>query len=400
LGVPVSSLFFTGRVVLPERVIDTGYVECARGRIVRVGEGRPRRVGAATVVDAGDGYIAPGLVDIHVHGGDGADYMDGTAAAVRRANLAHLRRGTTTIFPTTTTGTPKEVARMIRACGQVAGRWAPADGARIAGVHLYGPYFAEAKVGCHPPEGRRNPTAREYEGYFKTGLVKIATCAAELPGAEAFYRAARRRRCLVTCGHSDASWPEMATAYAAGMRHVDHFWCAMSSVPSVRARCGTPMRGSMEQFVVAHEEMSTEVIADGRHLAPELLEYAWLMKGPHRLCLVTDANRAMGMPPGRYRFGPQDTGSWFESDGEVGFVPGEGLASSAVGLDTMMRTMHRDTSAPLEDIVRMASLTPAERTGVSKRTGSLEPGKLADVIVLDGDLGVRRVFIGGAEAAC
>src|SRR5690606_14926007 len=141
------SLYVTGRLVLPDRVLDRGYVACARGRIVRVGSGRPRRVGAATVVDAGEGYVTPGFIDIHVHGGDGAAYMDGPAPAVRVANRAHLRHATTTIFPTTTTGTPAEVARMIRACGAVARRWQPSDGARIGGVHLYGPYFADNKVG-------------------------------------------------------------------------------------------------------------------------------------------------------------------------------------------------------------------------------------------------------------
>lgn len=196
-----SSVFFTGRLILPDHVVERGYVECVRGRIVKVGSGRPRSIGQSAVVDAADGYIAPGFVDIHVHGGDGADYMDGTATAVRVSNRAHLQRGTTTIFPTTTTGTPREVGRMIRACQTVSARWAPADGARIGGVHLYGPYFADNKVGCHSRDGRRDPLAKEYEGYFTTGIVRVATCAAEIPGAEAFYRAARRHRCLVTCGH-------------------------------------------------------------------------------------------------------------------------------------------------------------------------------------------------------
>lgn len=389
-----TRIAFTGQIILPDRILERGAVECAGGKIVRVAKGRASR-DANVVIDAGDGYISPGFIDIHVHGGAGADYMDGTPHAVRQANRAHLRRGTTSLFPTTTTGSPEEITRMIAACKEVARKWKPDDGARIAGVHLYGPYFAPGKVGCHSVDGRREPTADEYDTYFSSGIVRIATCAAELPGAEAFYKAARRRKCLITCGHSDASWPEMATAYKAGMRHVDHFWCAMSSVPSVRARLGTPMRGSMEQFVLAHEEMSTEVIADGQHLAPELLAYAWKMKGPQKLCLVTDANRALGMPPGTYRFGPSDTGTFFESDGKVGFVPGSGLASSVVALDTMVRTMLRDTPAPLEDVVRMASLTPAERAGVARSVGSLEVGKLADVLIFDAKMQLKRVFAHG-----
>jgi N-acetylglucosamine-6-phosphate deacetylase len=272
------------------------------------------------------------------------------------------------------------------------------NGARIAGVHLYGPFFAEDKVGCHSAAGRRSPTAAEYRAYFETGLVRIATCAAELPGAVEFYREAKKRRCLITCGHSNASWLEMAAAFKAGMRHVDHFWCAMSNVASVRSRLGVPMRGSMLEFVLGTAEMSTEVIADGCHLAPELLEFAFRLKGPRKLCLVTDANRALDLPPGNYRFGAAEDGSWFESDGRVGWAPGRtSLASSIVGMDHMVRQMKRDTSASLPEVIRMASLTPAELTGIAKHTGSLEAGKNADVVLLSRKLEVRRVFIGGEE---
>jgi N-acetylglucosamine-6-phosphate deacetylase len=286
---------------------------------------------------------------------------------------------------------------MLNACLELQAVWSVSSGARIAGVHYYGPYFAEDKVGCHSVDGRRDPDPGEYERFLALGLIRIATCAAELPGAEAFYRAAGEHGCLVTCGHSNSTWNEMARAYNSGMRHVDHFWCAMSSVPSVRSRCGTPMQGSMEQFVLAHAEMSTEVIADGCHLAPELLNFAYRMKGSQRLCLVTDANRALDMPAGRYRFGPHDTGTWFESDCKVGFVPGQGLASAVVGMDSMVRNMAASTSATLPEVIRMASLTPAERAGIAEDSGSLERGKHADVLVLTRDLHVQRVFIGGAE---
>ena len=383
---------FRGAAILPDRIVPDTNVVCDGGRITHIGRRAPRGV---SVIEGA--YIAPGFVDIHVHGGDGADYMDGTPDAVRIANRAHAARGTTTIFPTTTTGSTAELTAMLKACREVRDTWTPADGASIGGVHYYGPYFAEDKVGCHAVEGRRDPEAAEYESAFKLGIVRIATCAAELPGAEAFYKAASKYKLLSTCGHSNSTWTQMARAYRAGMRHVDHFWCAMSSVPSLRACYGTPMQASMEQFVLAHPEMSTEVIADGCHLSPELLEFAYKFKGPERLCLVTDANRALGMPPGRYRFGPAETGSWFESDGRVGFVPGQGLASSVVGLDTMVRNMKAATSASLPEAVRMASLTPAERTGINSETGSLETGKRADVLVLSRGLRVQRVFIAGHD---
>ncbi len=394
----MSTVFLNGRLILPDRVLDDGAVVARSGRITAVGRRADIAVPPrATVVDAQGAFLAPGFVDIHVHGGDGADFMDGTAAAVRTAIRCHARHGTTTIFPTTTTGSRAQIDAMLAACASVQRQWTIEDGARIGGVHFYGPYFAEDKVGCHLKSGRRDPDPAEYRRHFDLGLIRVATCSAELPGAEAFYREARRRGCLVTCGHSNASWAEMARAFQAGMRHVDHFWCAMSSVPSVRARLGYPMQASMEEFVLAHEAMSTEVLADGEHLAPELLDYAFRMKGVDRLCLVTDASRAVDMPPGRYRFGPKADGEWFTSNGRVGVQSAASLASSVVGMDTMVRNMNAMTSAREVDVVRMASLTPAERVGLDGEIGSLAVGKRADVLVLGPALEVRRVFIGGEE---
>ena len=393
-------LFSNVTAILPDRLVEDAWVVCVKGKVVSVSKKRPKVSADTQVVDGWGGYLSPGFIDIHVHGGNGADFMDGTEDAVRIACRAHARHGTTTIFPTTTTGSPTQIHAMLDAVKAVQGERSAHNGARIAGVHLYGPFFAEDKVGCHSAAGRRSPTAAEYRAYFEKGIVRIATCAAELPGAAEFYREAKKRRCLITCGHSNASWPEMAAAFKAGMRHVDHFWYAMSNVASVRSRLGVPMRGSMLEFVLGTAEMSTEVIADGCHLAPELLDFAFRLKGPRKLCLVTDANRALDLPPGNYRFGAAEDGSWFESDGRVGWSPGRAsLASSIVGMDHMVRQMKRDTSASLPEVIRMASLTPAELTGIAKHSGSLEVGKNADVVLLSRKLEVRRVFIGGVEMA-
>lgn len=393
-----TDILFTGRIVLPDSILEDGALFVRDGRIAAVG---PRSsIGApaeTAVVSAGNGYISPGFIDLHIHGGDGADYMDGTADAARKINRAHARHGVTTIFPTTTTGYRHHLDNMLRAVRSVRDHWSVADGARVAGVHFYGPYFAADKIGVHPPEGRRDPSASadEYRAHFDLGIIRIATCAAELPGAADFYDEARRRGYFITCGHSNSSWPEMKSAYDRGMRHVDHFWSAMSSVPSLRSRFGVPMRGSMEQFVIAHREMSTEVIADGCHLAPELLEYAFLMKGADRLCLVSDTSRAMDMPPGNYTIGPAEIGVTFTSDGQMGFQGDRSRpASSIIGLDHAVRQMKKDTSASLAQIIRMASLTPAERTGLIDR-GSLAVGKFADIVILDAELNVKQTYIGG-----
>lgn len=384
-----SIAWVEGTVVLPDGLLPNGIVLANAGKIVAVDD-RVKIPKGTAVISAKGRFISPGFVDIHVHGGGGADFMDGTVDAVRVGCRSHLRHGTTSIFPTTTTGSSEEIHAMILACQD-------ASLSTIRGVHLYGPYFAENKVGCHSKAGCRNPERTEYESYFETGMVRIATCAAELPAATEFYKAARKSRCFITCGHSNASWSEMKSAFKAGMRHVDHFWCAMSSVPSVRERFGTPMQGSMTEFVLMNRHMSTEVIADGEHLAPELLEFAYQMLGPNRLCLVTDCNRALDMPIGRYRFGNIESGTWLENDGNVGRALSGSLASSVVGMDSMIRHFKAVTTASVSEVIRMASLTPAERTGISKKYGSLEVGKSADVLILSKKLHVERVFVSGIE---
>ncbi len=393
----MTTVFTNGTIITPDRLVDDAMLICRNEKIAgiqRRGSALPR---AATVVDAQGGYIAPGFVDLHVHGGAGADFMDGSVEAVHTACQAHARHGTTTIFPTTTTGSCDQILAMIDACQKAM---QSESRSTLAGIHLYGPFFAPDKVGCHSAAGRRSPTTAEYKRYFASKIVAIATCAAELPGATAFYRAAKAG-CFITCGHSNASWSEMQRAFDAGMRHVDHFWCAMSSVPSLRQRLGVPMQASMAEFVLMNPDMSTEVIADGCHLSDELLEFAYRMLGAKRLCLVTDCNRALDLPAGDYRFGNHTDGTWFHSDGKVGWsADRSSLASSVVGMDHMVRVMQRATSASLPAVIRMASLTPATRVGLDHSVGSLQRGKLANVLVLSRKLDIQQVFLREQSIYC
>ncbi|MBL8854490.1 MAG: amidohydrolase family protein [Planctomycetaceae bacterium] len=420
-------LYTNGQIVGRDRLLLDHDVLVRDGRIESIRPNTRKRPQEAKIVSLGGGYLTPGLIDIHVHGGGGADFMDGTIDAVRTACQTHLVHGTTTLFPTTTTASAEQLENMIAACAQVqeadrsssriepgsnvGSRSGPrptdqpsiagsrmAAGARIGGVHLYGPYFAKDKVGCHLANQQRPPDKQEYRRYFSTNMVRVATCAAELPGATEFYRYASQRGCLVTCGHSNSTYAEMQAAFRVGMRHVDHFWCAMSSVTSLRARCGTPMQAGMEQFVLMEPEMSTEVIADGCHLSDDLLRFAYRFKGPERLCLVTDASRALDQPPGEYRFGSDSDGPTFYSDGRVGWtLDRRSLASSVVGMDHMVRTMQRATKAPLPDLIRMASLTPAERVGIAADYGSIEVGKVADFVLWSPRLIVKRVYLAESQ---
>jgi N-acetylglucosamine-6-phosphate deacetylase len=178
----IADLRVRGDLILPDRILKNACLDVLGGRIVSIARDASAPLGMRSVT-VSDGYISPGFVDLHVHGGNGADYMDGTVEAVRTANRAHLLHGTTSIFPTTTTGSQEQLERMIRSCAEIRDRWSIADGARIAGVHFYGPYFAADKVGCHSVTGRRDPNAEEYEKLFALQLVR-PNCPVQRPSTK------------------------------------------------------------------------------------------------------------------------------------------------------------------------------------------------------------------------
>ena len=382
---------FNATLILPDRLLPNGGLQVRSGRITAVGEVEALPEWNDETIDAGGQFLLPGFVDMHVHGGDGADFMDGDEAAFAAVIAAHRRHGTTGIVPTSTVATHEQTLRYLSLCEKFR------RAGQILGAHLYGPFFNEEKVGCHPKTPARSPAKSEYDEYLKyADTILVATCAPELPGAMDFFRDAAARGIRLNAGHSDASWTEMQEAFELGLRHVDHFYCAMSSVPGMRERFGVPMQASMAEFVLATDQMTTEVIADGQHLAPELLRFVVRMLGPDRTALVTDSNRALDMPPGEYIFGPKDGGVTIVSDGEVGWTADRSaLASSVRGMDFMVRHMHQQVGFDLPTAIRMATLTPARILGLDHEIGSLAVGKRADLVLLDYGLQVAAVWVRG-----
>jgi N-acetylglucosamine-6-phosphate deacetylase len=373
----------SGRLIWPSGV-SAGTLTLEDGYIVSHREG-------------GDGgpYIAPGFIDLHVHGGDGSDFMDGDEDAFRTVCRAHVRHGTTALLATSTVGTHEQMLRFLRTCRALHER--PTGGAVVAGAHFYGPYFAEPARGCHPGGPVRAPLEDEYAAYLEfADVIRTATVAPELPGAEAFARACADAGVRLNAGHSHCTWEQVEAAMRWGVSHVDHLFCAMSDRARLRLTQTYPMRGGLMEATLFFDDLTTEVIADGKHLAPELLRLAYAIKGAERLALVTDANRALGMPDGEYLFGPRDGGEPIIRKDGVGIMPdGQSLASGVMGMDHLVRTMLQATSAPLHDVIRMATLTPAWIAGLDDERGTLEVGKRADLVVLDDDLNVRQVWIAG-----
>lgn len=385
------AVFSNGTIVLPDRVLEGGAVRIERQRIADVLRVAPPDID----VDLQGGLLVPGFIDLHVHGGEGADFMDGTEQAFLRVCQAHARHGTTALLATTTVATHEQHLRFLRVCKALHEEWT--GGAVVAGAHFYGPYFGVEARGCHPKGSVRAPVAREYRNYLDFAeCIATATVAPELPGAEEFVRACRAQNIVCNIGHSHATFAQVERALAWGVRHVDHLFCAMSDRARLRQTQTYPMRGGVLEATLCFEELTTEVIADGKHLAPELLRLAYKIKGADRLALVTDANRALDMPDGEYLFGPEDGGEPILRYDGVGLMPdGKALASGVEGMDKAVRVMLQASGASLPEVIRMATLTPARIAQLESSRGSIEVGKRADLVVLDRQLQVQQVWIAG-----
>jgi N-acetylglucosamine-6-phosphate deacetylase len=390
-----TTAFTNGNIILKDRILLGGAVILENDRIDQVLSERGNLPANLDIIDLHGQYLSPGFVDLHVHGGSGADFMDGTDEAFQTVCAAHARHGTTSLLPTTTVARHDQHLQFLEICQKRKGK--DTGAARVLGAHFYGPYFAEAARGCHPGQFVRPPEEREFRQYLEFGdTICRATVAPELPGAEAFVRACRAQGIGCNAGHSYATFARMEEAITWGVTHIDHLFCAMSDRARLRQEQTYPMRGGVMEATLYFDELTTEVIADGKHLQRELLLLAHKFKGPDRLALVTDCNRALDMPDGEYLFGPMDGGEPIIRRDGVGVMPdGTSLASGVVGMDHCVRTFYQATRVPLVDAIRMASLTPARIAGWEASIGSIEAGKRADLVILSEDLRVQKVFISG-----
>jgi N-acetylglucosamine-6-phosphate deacetylase len=389
-----------GTLILAEHLLPGGSITVEDSRITGVHPVAAPVPPMAEIIDLHGGYLAPGFIDLHVHGGAGADFMDGTAEAFRTICRAHARHGTTSLLPTTTVARHEQHLTFLETCRRLKAEGT--GGAAILGAHFYGPYFAREACGCHPASAVRAPEPADYLPFLNfADAIVTATVAPELPGAEAFVQACRQRGIRCNAGHSHATFDQVQAAIDWGVRHVDHLFCAMSDRARLRQTQTFPMRGGLMEATLFFDDLTTEVIADGKHLSRELLLLAYKIKGPDRLALVTDCNRALDMPDGEYLFGPLDGGEPILRRDDVGVMPdGQALASGVMGMDHAVRTFQRLTGLTLPEVVRMASLTPSRIAGCDHLLGSIMAGKRADLVVLSEDLEVRQVFVSGQLVTC
>jgi N-acetylglucosamine-6-phosphate deacetylase len=391
-------VFLNANIITDKGVMADGMLSMRGERIDYVGERRNDRVPpGAEIIDVGGLFLAPGFVDIHIHGGAGSDFMDATASDIETVFRYHAAHGTTSLCPTTATAPLEEILTALEALDRY--RNGPQLFGRALGAHIEGPYLAMTKRGCHLPQFVRNPQEREWKQILERGPVASVTLAPELPGARTLVEELHRRGANANAGHSEALYQEIQDAADWGVRHVTHLYCAMTDAMNNRWR-GTPnpRTGGIVEAVYLDDRLSSELITDGKHLSREMLQLAFRNKGYEKLAIVTDAMRGAGMPDGEYTFGPRDGMVAVVKNGEARIPDGTALASSVFPMNEMVRVFRELVGCPLWQAVRMASLTPAEIVHRADEIGSLAAGKLADVLIIDDQVNVRAVYIGGALA--
>ena len=353
-------------------------------RILAVGGERP----ADRVVDAAGCYVTAGFIDLHCHGGGGADFSDGDEKGVARAALAHLRHGTTTVFPTVLSLDAEVMERAIRAI-EAARKTLPV----LGGIHLEGPYFSPAQTGAQNGGALRAPNPAEYGAILAGHKIARWDYAPELDEDFHFLDSLLANGVLPAAAHTNATCAQMEAAAAHGCRLVTHLYSCTSTI---RREAGFRIAGVVEATYLC-DGISAELIADGCHLPHELLRLAYKQKGADRLALVTDAMRAAADPAlgadqtGRFEIGGVPC---IVEDGVAKLLDRSAFAGSIATTGRLVRTCAA-AGIPLADCVKMITETPARLMGLTDR-GRLEAGLLADAVIFDGDIRIKQVFSRGA----
>ncbi|WP_329039688.1 N-acetylglucosamine-6-phosphate deacetylase [Streptomyces sp. NBC_00178] len=366
-----STVLAGARVVLP-----TGTVE--NGRVIvegtRIAGSTPE---GARTVDLTGHWLVPGFVDIHNHGGGGASFATGSAEDVLAGVRAHRAHGTTTVVASTVTGEMDFLARQAGLLSELV------EQGELAGIHFEGPFISPCRKGAHSEGLLRDPDPAEVRKLLDAarGTARMVTLATELPGGIESVRLLAEHGVIAAVGHTDASYEQTVEAIDAGATVATHLYNAM---PAIGHRTPGPVSALLED-----ERVTVELINDGTHLHPAAFELAYHHAGAHRVALITDAMDAAGAGDGHYELGPLAVEV---RDGVARLVEGGSIAGSTLTLDTAFRRAVRIDRIPVEDAVQSISATPARLLGMYDRIGSLEPGKDADLVVLDADFALRGVM--------
>lgn len=380
-----------GRILTPQGWLRGGSVIVDGQKIIQV-QNTDLIVANAEVIDAHGCDIVPGAVELHIHGGGGRDYMEGTREAFEVAAQAHLQYGTTSIFPTLSSSTIPMIEKAIETCEDIM---LTDPNTTIQGLHLEGPYFNLEQAGAQIPEWIQDPNPEDYMRILQsTHVLKRWDEAPELEGSIDFIRACCQYGVLPSIAHTRALYDNVRAANRAGMTHATHFYNAM---PCVYKNREYKVVGTVES-IFAEQNMTVEVIADGIHVPPVMMRMVWELKGTEKMCLITDSLACSAMDADLMLSSEgSDANAAFDprviiEDGVCKLRDRSALAGSIATMDRVVRTAVQQAEIPAEDAYRMISETPAKIMGIYDRKGSLQRGKDADILMFDRDMQLRFVM--------
>ena len=375
------------RLFTPQEEIQNALLVIEEGIITAFASRSQQEIPAnATVVDFSDSILVPGFIDIHMHGGAGVDVMRATRSELPHLNKFLTTHGVTSYFPTTVAApldqTCQALERLADAIESASSGDSPQQ-ARPIGIHLEGPFLSHKRRGVHPPENLIHPTPEIFNRLWQAarGHVSMMTIAPELPGALEVIAEAARLKVCVSIGHSDATLEAARAGVRAGASHATHTFNAMRPLdhrdPGILGE------------VLTDTHLSADIIVDGIHVAPEIVQLFLQAKGFERSVLITDATAATGMPDGKYQLGP------IQVEVKDGKCTMDGkLAGSVLTMDRAIRNVTKFSNWSLQHAVQAATLNPAHATGLAKH-GRLIPGTEANIVVLSKDGEVKKTIIRG-----
>lgn len=374
-------LLKNAKIVLKDRVIE-GNVLTADGIITDIIEkGEDREISSVNSIDLDGKYLVPGFIDVHIHGSNGADVMDGTEEALKTISSYVVTRGVTKFLATTLTSSKEDLLNVLRITGNLQNK--ELDGATIFGVHMEGPYFDLEYKGAQNEKYMKPATEKEIREYLgvKPGLVRLMALSPHTEESLETVKFLADNGVVASVGHSAAKFNDIMKAIDAGLSHSTHTFNGMRGI--------NHREPGVAGAALISDKINAEVIFDKIHIHPEIVRLMIKAKGVDKVVCITDAMAATGLPDGDYKLGELDV---YVKNGEARLTSNDALAGSVLTLDKAFRHVI-ELGYPVYDAVKLTSTNAAIEFGLN--AGSIEVGKEADFAVLDDSYNVDMTIING-----